>query len=312
MVRKDEDWKRNYADFKKKFSQKCQQLGIAGESIEEEVRLLVKQLPAQYDLMTQYLNKNRAELEQALLFYRKFTSQVSNHGATIGANELSLIEFALKTKAFNVLEWKVASGEVTMDAQQTEKVQEHFNKSKEAALNSSDITIDNAKEIEIDWSALDNVTLDTSSAPAPVIDFDLNQEKEIEIDFGDNNQVELTTSSEDSQIHQYSAWMSEHLLENDALRYALLSDILELDAFFDFRISEKKTDNSDVSQGLVQDESLAKQDSLSLLQKMKDSVAKLLAMFNAERFKELIMIKTSNKYVIWHPLLYTCLDMWNV
>jgi len=281
LDRKEQDAIRTAADARKKFQQQCQQLRIKGDSIEEEVRLLTRELPAQYETIIKLIRENKVQLQSAMQYYFDFMNQVSNMGTSVNTIQYIcplLNTFVLNdsvSKQCSVFDYKTFKGEILVDAHNAalvEQARQAVEKTKSSSSSSSSSTIavtagddENSFEIELDDAGDADTSNNTSSNTHTI-------------------QQQETTS-------KYVDLMSQHVLDLDEFRYSLITEVLELQSFYEGRIYEKKT----VGAAADTAHALQSQDQLQKLQAHYSLVSQIVALLDQERFKLLIMIKTSKK-----------------
>ena len=108
----------------------------------------------------------------------------------------------------------------------------------------------------------------------------------------ESGNIEKKSGQEEETNAVHEEWKSIHVLDNDQFRYGLVSNVLELQSFFESLIADRRIQNDHCT--------LAKLDDLlhmSKLQEMQHAIERLHGTLESARFRLLLMIKRSQKFV---------------
>jgi hypothetical protein len=288
LNKQEEEWKRTIRDLERRFKDEVDQLGIAGYDIQNEIPKLVdEQLPSIYEQIFQSCQDNT--FQKAVQYYISFVSFMSGKDAIQTFDLIPALRFMCQGKS-SILEWKEAKGEtIDYDPNELEAYKP--------------VQLDNTAAVEsrlaeIDWG------FDTSE-----YNDDIPVETAVkEIDFGDYEfessgdvvDIEPTISHEDT-LKQIYEWKTSSILSDTDTRNLFWNDIVELDAFISQRIIEKS--QSSATSTTVEGEIFKnapveiQNESFDELNRFKTAVATALDQLHSSRFKQLLSLKTSKRFV---------------
>lgn len=329
LDKKEEDWKKSLELIKREFSEACEKLSIhkdkvdrmiefassgssVGVDIEEEIKRAVFDLPNLYEEIIDACRDQT--FRKSFEYYENFTSYINKNQAPEAG--LTCLKFLLSQiderpsgtqPSFSLYDYKVYNKEQipSFDEQKVEAIikQMKEDKEKEAKQDSAEPEIDFGDfgdDVEIKWDS--NVAEDAKELE---IKFDdVAQEKELEIDFGDfssgfnMDSVESNVNDEDNN-KAVAEMKSKSFLDPEDIRATFTNNIFQLYAFIHQRYTEVvKNVNSQLNATIL---SNAPQSITSItkdeLNKFKTSTTSLMTTLNNPRFKQLVLIKTSKKYV---------------
>jgi hypothetical protein len=214
---------------------------------------------------------------------------------------LTTLQFFVKNGNTSHFEWRKDLGydipEVDMKlVEKYEKEEGKKNEVKEIDWSSlEDPTVEKMDIVDIKWEEIETPNdLDNGFS---MDDIDLvdsgSQNQTFEIDWGDEQKNEKDDEKNVKLVYQMK---KENLLENDESRFHFFNDILELESFFQFRISEKSKAQDLLSYMKDIPKEISNETKSDLVNHLK-TIQIVVQHFNDEKFKELILIKTSEKYV---------------
>jgi hypothetical protein len=121
--------------------------------------------------------------------------------------------------------------------------------------------------------------------------------------YSENNMINNKENEEtkEQRMDKILFMMNESIFSDDEARNTFINDILELEAFFDSRIREKieaaNTANNIDGEIFKNAPTFLQNQSVDQLKRYRKSVEDAVKLVNDERFRQLILIKTSRKYV---------------
>lgn len=303
LNRREEDWKRTARDFQRKYREECDQLGIEGVNIEIEFpTLLEKQLPLWYEKLHQACQDRT--FQRAMQYYLSFVSFMSGKDAIKNFDSIPVVRFVCQDDS-SVLAWKKFRGIQipNYNAKELENFSNDHQHEKQGKLN-IESNGDN-KTAEIDWSALDlaeSIVTDQNEINWGNVDIELEKTLEINFDDGssfDMNMIETENSTKD--LKQIYEWSKESIFANVEIRNEFWNDIIELEAFISQRVIEKggSSATSTTVEGEIFKDACneIRNENLDELNRFHVAVRNVLQLLNDERFRQLIMLKTSKRYV---------------
>eukprot|EP01080_Neovahlkampfia_damariscottae_P009285 gene9285-1373_t len=299
--RKEQDYEKNLKDFQDRYKKQIEALHIKGDKIEQEIRDLVKELPDWFSKIEKEIQTE--QVKKCIEYYNTFTKYFHKNKSDL----LPTLQFFIKNGNVSHLEYRKYFGLEIPKVDMT-KVEEY-----EKNIEKQEI-----KEIkEIDWSALDDSEIvenkeivdikwedeiETSNdmdVGFSMDDIDLVhsglENETFEIKWDDDDKTGILTN-DDKNIKLVYQMKKESLLENDESRFNFLNDILELESFYQFRIMEQSK-SQDLMTYMKDIPKEISHETKSDLKNYLNFLKKIIEITNDEKFKELILIKTSEKYV---------------
>jgi hypothetical protein len=336
LNKKEQDWKRSVDVFQKKFKEQCNELCISGENVDAEIPQLVNELPSYYAKIREASCSEQFEQAfKFYVSFASFMSGKDLLREAYFMPVLKFLLENKENNDLSLYEYKKYRKEIIMDIDPAE-LEEYREKKEEEAKQKELLQKSKASDvnIEIDWSALDIDHINNQNSAEIVwneseIDTDIS--KTIEIEFGDSLQevnIEITQNMVDNsnstpliesssgnnmtnnkeneetkeqKMDKILFMMNESIFSDDEARNAFINDILELEAFFDSRIREKieaaNTANNIDGEIFKNAPTFLQNQSVDQLKRYRKSVEDVVKLVNDERFRQLILIKTSTKYV---------------
>ncbi|PRP84678.1 hypothetical protein PROFUN_07928 [Planoprotostelium fungivorum] len=294
LERKDGEYNRSIQNYKSKYQQACQSLGVKGENVETEVPQLIQELPTIFDRVVVHLRQ--PEVTQAILYYREFNKMLSLYEG----EQLNLLEDIQKNgnrpnssevksleKDWNLIEDYRPEGEKeiilpTKSLDMTESIIEL------PAPSPSDD--ENVKGEEEPVIQMEEPVVQTEEGE---ISWDVEDSNEISWDIGDGDvKIELVEASEEKKEE-------ETILGNAAQRHKFVGDLMELYGFLEQRLEDVKAaqkEESGYSLFEKTSEVISEFEDVNKLQKAIAAVKLVVNDINSNRTKQLLDIKTSNRY----------------
>jgi hypothetical protein len=255
---------------------------------------LVKELPEWFSKIEK--SSNNDQIKKAIQYYQIYSNYFHKNSKDL----LTTLQFLVKNGNISHFEWRKDLGfdipEVDLKLiEKYEKEEEKKNEVKEIDWSSlEDPTIEKTDIVDIKWEEIE--TPNDMDNGFSMDDIDLvdsgSQSQAFEIDWGDEQKKE----NDEKNVKLVYQMRKESLLENDESRFHFFNDILELESFFQFRISEKSKAQDLLSYMKDIPKEISNETKSDLVNHLK-AIQTLIQYFNDEKFKELILIKTSEKYV---------------
>ncbi|KAG2392669.1 hypothetical protein C9374_011394 [Naegleria lovaniensis] len=335
LDKKEEDWKRSLELTKREFAEACEKLSINKEKVdrviefaslgssvgidmEEEIKKAVFELPSLYEKIIDSCRD--PVFKKAVDYYEQFTLFINKQNCSEPLLNFILsnmdAQYSGTMPSLSLYDWKSFNKE-ELPKYDEDKVQTLIGKllKEEESKKQNDVE----KEPEIDFGdfSTDNTNLeiqwDTNIEENKEVEIkfdDVVQEKELEIDFGDfstdqgfsmddtTTSISQVSNSDNEKNNQAVAEMKmRSFLDSEDIRARFSSNIFQLYAFIQQRLvetSRNSTLEADIFRNAPQAIKSLSRDELSQFKKV---VANIIATLNNPHFKQLVLIKTSKKFV---------------
>lgn len=221
-------------------------------------------------------------IKKSVEYYTIYTQFV--HGQK---DSIPNLKYFLKNGNSSHYDWRKHFGKEVPKVDM-EKLQEYQRKKEEK------------KEIvqEIDWSSLDQAPIESDVVDIKWEDNQVHEIKEIDIGFSmddiekvDSGKIEIDDSENFEKVIKMK---QETLLENDESRYFFINDLIELEAFYSFKMKYTDQEIFLYTKNLPKEISLMTKEEI---EKYHTSISQVLAICQDSKLKQLLMIKISKKFV---------------
>ncbi|KAM9215064.1 CDK5 regulatory subunit-associated protein 3 [Leptosomus discolor] len=227
FARREEECQLRAAELRERFLASCQQYGIAGDNVRQELLALVKDLPS----LLSEIGAGAGALSEAIELYQACVEFVCQSSAEVVA---PLLRHVGQRGNTTVYEWRTGLEPLRVERPEREEVLEQ---PKEDTIDWGDFTLEptgveagaaahgEAQSEEIDWG----ITLE----PTPQDDG---------IDWGDggSQEVQITVLEAGAEVPEGVACGSDALtlLENTETRSQFIDELMELELFLSQRLAE--------------------------------------------------------------------------
>ncbi|EFC48855.1 DUF773 domain-containing protein [Naegleria gruberi] len=326
--RKEDDWKRSLEIAKREFTESCEKLSInrekiesmiqfassgssVGVDIEDEIKSAVSDLPQFYENIV--VSCKDAKFKKAVDYYEDFTSFFNKNKVREDLTCLKFVLSNLEKSTLSMYDWKLFNNQ-SLPSVDEEKVQSYIqklkdeeskkaNKSNEPQIDFGDFEFSTEGNVEINW--------DTGVEENKEIEIkfdDVAQEKELEIDFGDFStddvggfsmdsvDISSNTNDEDS-IKLVAELRMKSFLDDEDVRALFSNNLFQLYAFVQQRVIEVTKNSSLDSEIFSSAPNSIKSITKEEIQNLMHATGNVVTTLNNHRFKQLILIKTSKKFV---------------
>lgn len=273
--KKEQESRSSVAKLKAKFLSSCQEMGIKGERVRDELQGLLSELP---DIFQQTLDL-LPSLSPAITFYKSTVHTSSSSDDQF----LPMLHYVIENGNVTVYQWKYG----TEPQVEIEPVVNEVNKT------DTEVTIDWGDDLSLsaaDATSGDPQTDDPSSSPADVIHWDVETDDIVLVE--ESSEVGVVLKEEGVVSEDTDSLMACH-----KTRALLVDDLMELREFLIWRLEELTTTDDIPGQFLMDDESLLSQQGPESVQKMLDTIELVLQPLNNPRAKHLLLIRTSPHYL---------------
>ncbi|KYQ94364.1 DUF733 family protein [Tieghemostelium lacteum] len=302
------------------YKKSCQDLGIKGENIREEIESLPLQLKPLYEEIIQILQSNES-IVKGIDFYKDILKQTKSEFDNLSIMPLTL--FLVKYGNLTLLEREriLNPSSDLPDLDSTLKTSKNITVEDDTSANKA------SDKIEIDWCMDDGVihditTVEESNGNSNVIvwedgmdvnsptiqwdDFSMDTIELVEDDQVKNNSITTSNNNNNNNNNdkkkkdKKSATVdikrlsSESILSDSQLRNQFLDEIFEIELFLQYRITEMEKSNSLFGIDFISSESSVAAPELKL---SLTSFQEILKKLSNNRIKQIIEIKSSKKYV---------------
>lgn len=280
--RKEADFTNSAADFRKKYSASCRQIGIEGTKIKTELASLVQNLPDEFNRIATATQ----ELQTAVTYYDEFVAFLMNNDQLQSAS-LPVLKFVMSRGNVRVYEWRTG--------QPPQVVEEESIK-----IDISDELDPTTQAEDIDWGADDNGTIDFGAD----IDFcDITvesggQEEDDVIECTDTSDVtpEVREASLEEGVARGDDALS--ILDNPSTRNLFIDNLMELESFLLQRFAELTSSHADTGPGSqLQCAPATVQLEAEHVETMMSKVQALLKQLTSVQMHHLMLIRSSPRYV---------------
>lgn len=270
----------------KEFKLECEQLGIKGKNIKEELLELIKDLPIIYEDVANDIK----EINDAVLLYEAFYELHFNSKS----NLLESLKYVIKKG--NTTTYEYINGVAPPVIQKLPSEPSHNSD------NTSSNEIDFGDDIDfgtekIDYDVNEVIDYDVTSFSDDNIDWSVKTEEDFEIvDHKDVEKQHKNSSGSDPAEIDSTSYLT--LLDNPETRANILNDLLELSSFLKMRLYEMSNENNLLFMSQLQDSSsvIQKQTSESITEVQK-KVSKAITGLTNKRIQYLHNIKHSSNYI---------------
>jgi len=274
-IRKENEYAGSSNDLFTKYSKSCKQMGIEGKKLKAEITALVKDLPLKY----KEIGKNISNLSSCITYYSDFVSFLLQN-KNFEDNCLPLLKYIVKHGDVTLYQWRV--GEIP---ERVETIEFEVEDDKEVE-----------DENEIDWGVIDSSEFNISqNNDEGEIDFgtddgeiDWGISDSIDIEIVDNNLEEIGVAKGNDALT---------LLDNKETRTKVINELLELESFLIGRINDVEGDDNNVLSHQMQLAPLNVQIDSNVISEMLVQVKEVINQFMESKMAELILIRSSPKYI---------------
>lgn len=297
------DLEKKEAEFKKlenavrsEFNLLCKQLGICGHQIKQELAEKVKELPEIYEK----IGKKATLVEKAVEFYCGFVNYTLGRQHNGGC--VPMVKYVIDKGNTTTYEWIYREPPLSISEPPLN-------------INFENVDLEKKKDEDVDNVEIDFGEIDLNKGNINLVD-DANLDAEGEIDWNIENieevppgNIDYNISLEESGIVVEAAGHEGGIaigieaytvLDNPSTRNDFINQLIELEAFFQLRLYELKSDDgiNFLSFSQLQDSSsILQHSSLENMQNMLDNVKIVLSEILDTKVQYLHDIKHSTRYV---------------
>lgn len=286
--KKIKDYTKNEALALKEFNTACEQLGISGKNIKNELLELLRELPKIYENAADKLKVVKSALE----LYTEFNKYLS--GKEKGIDVLPLLKFIMENG--NATTYQYTYNEIPLkielDATNEELALEEANEDQidfgDNEIDFGDIVVENndftLEESKIDWGT-----------PSTDEEFEIVEHTDVEVSLEESGIV-VEKSGMDGGVAKGSDALT--VLDNPKTRDQVINELLELNAFLKMRLFELSNDSDILAMSQMQNAStMLQMQTIESIASMSDCVNVALTELTNKRISHLHNIKHSPKYV---------------
>ncbi|KAJ8922458.1 hypothetical protein NQ315_004405 [Exocentrus adspersus] len=275
----------------KEFTASCEQLGIAGKKIKQELVELLKELPALY--------KGTAEkikiVKPAVELYTEFTNFLLGNSE---GEVLSILKYLIENGNTTTYEYMYGEKPVRVEEQSLANVEE-------GSENDSDkIDFGDIVDFQINTenNAIDFGDVNTGDAQDidwgssnPEEDFEIVTHEDLEINLEESGIV-VEKSGMDGGVAKGEEALT--ILDNPKTREQIINNLVELSAFLKMRLYEMSNDSDLLAMTQMQDApTILQMQTIESITKLSDCVNVALDELTNKRISHLHNIKHSPRYV---------------
>ncbi|XP_018579423.1 CDK5RAP3-like protein [Anoplophora glabripennis] len=273
----------------KEFNSSCEQLGIAGKKIKQELIELLKQLPSLY--------KGTAEkikiVKPAIQLYTEFNNFLS--GKNTSTDVLTILKYLVENGNTTTYEYIYGEKPITIEEQSPLNVDEINIDSDKIDFGDNGAEIDfqiNTENEGIDFD--ENQDIDWGSS-SPEEDFEIVTHEDIEINLEESGIV-VEKSGIDGGVAKGDEALT--ILDNPKTREQIINNLMELSAFLKMRLYEMSSDSDLLAMSQMQDApTILQMQTVESVAMLNDCVNVALDELTNKRISHLHNIKHSPKYV---------------
>lgn len=299
--KKIKDYSKTESMALKEFNTACEQLGISGKNIKNELLELVKELPKIFEETAEKIKIVKPAIE----LYSEFNKYLS--GKNSDGNILAHLKYLVESGNTTTYQYRY-------DAPPTVIYEFKPEPSSSESENSNEIDFgDNGDEINFgDTSAEINFDINLDNA----IDFDITTSEEHNGNSSSSNpeeEFEMVTHDDLHHHFEESGIVVEHtgpesgiakgeealtVLDNPKLQEQIINDLMELSAFLKMRLHEISSDSNLLNVSQMQDApTILQMQTIESISTLNDCINVALDQLTNKRIQHLHNIKHSPKYV---------------
>ncbi|KAJ8929294.1 hypothetical protein NQ314_018049 [Rhamnusium bicolor] len=298
--KKIKDYSKIEATALKEFNVSCEQLGISGKNIKNELLELLKELPHIYTLTSEKIKNVKLAIE----LYSEFNKFLSGKGAD--SEVLSILKYLVENGNTTTYEYIYGEKPVKIE-EASNPIMEKEDESESDRIDFGSIDFGD-KDAEIDFHiSTDNSSIDfgdTTLSENQDIDWgSLNTEEGFEIVTHEDLEINLEESGivvENSGLDGGIATGDEALtiLDNPKIHEQIINSLVELSAFLKMRLYEMSNDSDLLAMSQMQDApTILQMQTVESITTLNDSVNVAFDQLTNKRIQHLHNIKHSPKYV---------------
>lgn len=283
--KKIKDYGKHEAVARKEFAALCEQLGIAGRNIKEELLKLVNELP---EIYTEATNKIK-EIKPAIDLYKEFNKFL--FGKNLEVEVLSLLSFIVEHG--NVATYHYTYGEAPhiiepVKIELEDQIDNEIDFGDDRPIDFGDISSNNF-DIEV------KPNIEWNSTPSTDEDFEIVSHTDIEISLEESGIVVEKAGVDEGVARGVEALT---LLDNSVTRDQIIDELMELEAFVKMRLFELSSDTDILAMSQMQNASTVLQmQTVESITSLNDSINIALSALVNKRSLHLYNIKHSPKYI---------------
>lgn len=299
-LRKETEHAKAAADLRENYHAACKQMGIEGKKIKRELLQLVRDLPTTYDSVANLMKS----LQPAIQYYTNFVAFILSR-CDAPSEQLPLVRYVIDNGNVTVFEWrtkrKPTKLESTLDGNfvvvdDDDDAESGDNADKKSEIDWGDLGGESAEIENISAMVTEEVLLTENEIDWSTVD-DLNSGIEIEVTGDKNHQVDLVTECTDEDVARGVDTLT--VMDHTATRNDILNELMELESFLEQRLGEMSSDSSDdvLAAVIIQMAPSTVHVDIQTVSNMLSSVSGILSLLTSQRMRDLMLIRSSPRYV---------------
>ncbi|XP_072393463.1 CDK5 regulatory subunit-associated protein 3 [Diabrotica undecimpunctata] len=297
--KKIKDYSRAESTAQKEFKTSCDQLGISGKKIKNELIDLLKDLPGTYKTISEKIKI----VAPAVELYNAFNKYLS--GKKIDESALPLLEYLIKHGNTTTYEYIYGEKPVTIE-ESTPDISEDKSSSDSDKIDFGDIDFgDNGGEINFDINT-DNSTIDFGDvieenqnidwgASNPEEGFEIVTHADLDINLEESGIVVEKTGIDGGVAKGEEALT---ILDNPKTQEQIINSLMELSAFIKMRLYEMMNDTDMLSTSQMQDApTIIQMQTVESITILNDYISIALDQLTNKKIQHLHNIKHSPRYL---------------
>jgi hypothetical protein len=289
--KKIKDYSKNEALAVKEFNMLCEQLGIAGKNIKNELLQLLDELPTIYDIAAEKIKIVKLAIE----LYQEFNKFLS--GKEIATEVLPLLKYVVENGNTTTYQYTYGEKPLTIELD----TRENENKNILEDIDDEQIDFGNGNEIDFGDINVENNDFDFGESkidwgtPSTDEEFEIVSHMDVEISLEESGIV-VEKSGMDGGIARGTDALT--VLDNPKTRDQIINELMELDAFLKIRLFELSSESDILAMSQMQNAPASLQmQTVESISSMNDCVNVALSELVNKRILHLHNIKHSHKYV---------------